>query len=258
METPVTFTSRGRRLVGMLHMPGGEGPFPAVVMLHGFTGNHIEPHRLFVKAARRFASGGIAALRFDFHGCGDSEGEFEEITITGMVEDALAGLAFTRGREGIDPGRVGLLGLSLGGAIAARAAVTAKAPPACLVLWAAVADMKRAFSTLAPPAVADNFGRRRVHDFHGSAVSQRFLDELVAFRPAEGLDRYAGPVLVVHGEGDEEISPEDAETFMRSAGGGGAEMRLIPGADHCFCSLAWQRELYDVTARFLEGRLRGR
>ena len=78
METPVVFDSKGQQIVGMLHVPNGRGRFPGALLLHGFTGTKTESHRMFVKLSRRLAEHGIASLRFDFRGSGDSAGEFEE------------------------------------------------------------------------------------------------------------------------------------------------------------------------------------
>ena len=68
-------------LRGLLHRPDGAEPAPVVLLLHGFTGQHIEQDRLFVQAARALAAAGFAALRFDFYGSGDSDGDFEEFTV---------------------------------------------------------------------------------------------------------------------------------------------------------------------------------
>jgi len=70
MERLIAFRNQGQRLYGMLHRPEGVAIAPAVVLCHGFTGQRIESHRLFVKMARDLAAHGIAALRFDFRGSG--------------------------------------------------------------------------------------------------------------------------------------------------------------------------------------------
>ncbi|MCH9006849.1 alpha/beta hydrolase [candidate division KSB1 bacterium] len=68
-ETPVTFVRDSLQLVGMLHLPAERTePVPAVLMLHGFTGNKTETHSLYTRLARQLATQGIAALRFDFAG----------------------------------------------------------------------------------------------------------------------------------------------------------------------------------------------
>ena len=81
-ELPVSFKSEGKQLVGMLHLPDKKKA-PCVIMCHGYQGNKFGNHkRVFVKTARYFAKNGIASLRFDFLGCGDSEGRPEEVTTT--------------------------------------------------------------------------------------------------------------------------------------------------------------------------------
>src|ERR1035441_774266 len=115
MEKQISFSVRGQKLYGMLHLPKGKGPAPALSMFHGFTGNRFEPHQLFVKTARRLAKDGIAVLRFDFRGSGESEGDFKDITVPGEIEDGRESLNFLSAQPEVDPNRLGILGLSMGG-----------------------------------------------------------------------------------------------------------------------------------------------
>src|SRR5437867_8314985 len=116
METFVQFPNRSKKwLRGVIHRPerararrGG----PGVVFFHGFTGDRMESHWMFVKCSRALARAGIASLRFDFYGSGESDGEFPEITLRGEISDALAAVEFFRRQEGIDSRRIGLVGLS--------------------------------------------------------------------------------------------------------------------------------------------------
>ena len=94
METPVTFDCKGQQIVGMLHLPEGRGRVPAALLMHGFTGTKVESHRLFVKISRALAEHGIASLRFDYRGSGDSAGDFEEMTIRSEIADALEAVRF--------------------------------------------------------------------------------------------------------------------------------------------------------------------
>lgn len=257
-QEPVVFENGGQKIHGMLHVPEAphRPPFPALVMLHGFTGHRIESHRLFVKAARRFASGGILALRFDFRGCGESEGDFEELSIGGEIGDAAKALEFVRGRGDVRRDRAGLLGMSLGGSIAACVAGMPSSALRCLVLWAAVADPRRAFAAKATGDIAAHFGKRPVHDYFGNALSQRFLDELYALRPLDRLGGFRGPALVIHGDSDASVSPDDALLYEEVLSGrGDVELRMVRGSGHTFAGLAWEREVIDLTARFLGIRL---
>lgn len=255
MQEPIVFKNHGQKIFGMLHIP--ETPhaplFPALVMLHGFTGHKIEPHQLFVKAARRFASEGILTLRFDFRGCGESEGNFEDLTIEGEISDALKAIKFIRGRGDVRKDRIALLGMSLGGAVAASVAGMNGADMRCLVLWAAIADPLRAFSAKATPEIVQHFGRRPIHDYHGNALSQSFLDELFAFKPLERVRGYAGPALIAHGDADKSVSPDDALLYEEVLSGRGpVELHMIRGSGHTFAGLEWERDLIDTTASFVK------
>src|SRR5208337_4739124 len=119
MEQPVIFTNKGQQLVGMVHVPAQARPLPAVVMYHGFTGHHMESHLLYVKIARALAKAGIGSLRFDFRGSGNSEGNFSKMTVSSEIDDAMVALDFLSGQSWVDDERIGILGLSLGGGIAA-------------------------------------------------------------------------------------------------------------------------------------------
>ncbi|MFH0962971.1 MAG: alpha/beta hydrolase [Planctomycetota bacterium] len=254
IQEPVIFENQGQKLFGMLHIPEPPHvpPFPALVMLHGFTGHKIEPHRLFVKAARRFASEGILTLRFDFRGCGESEGDFEDLSVEGEVGDALKALELVRGRGDVRQDRIGLLGMSLGGSIAACVAGTERDALCCLVLWAAVADPRRAFGAKAAGDIMANFGKRPVHDYFGNALSQGLLDELYVFRPLERLRGYASPAIILHGDADTSVSPDDALLYEEELSGrGDVELHMIRGSGHTFAGLAWEKELIDTAARFL-------
>jgi len=116
----------GVRLAGTLTLPPGDGPFPAVVLVPG-VGSHerdytVLGHRRFLVLADHLARRGIAALRFDERGAGASSGDPSAATSADYAGDAMAGVRLLRARDEIDPARVGILGHSEGGTVAALAA----------------------------------------------------------------------------------------------------------------------------------------
>lgn len=133
----ITLEHEGDRIFAILHRPLDKKPVPAVVVCPGFAGTKCGKYRLFVSLGVALAKQGIALLRFDYRGSGDSEGEFSEATLEGEVSDTLTCINFLAQDAQIDPSRLGLLGRSFGGIIAALAARRHSAIKS-LALWAPV------------------------------------------------------------------------------------------------------------------------
>jgi dipeptidyl aminopeptidase/acylaminoacyl peptidase len=112
-DSTVSFYSDTHRLSGVLTLPVGPGPHPAVVLCHGFTG--IKELILPFYAAR-FAEAGFAALAFDYRGFGESEGPRGRLIPLEQVNDIRNAITFMEAQPGVDSGRIGLWGTSFGGA----------------------------------------------------------------------------------------------------------------------------------------------
>jgi pimeloyl-ACP methyl ester carboxylesterase len=114
------------RLAGTLTIPDSEGPFPAAVLITGSGPNErderIWNHRVFLVLADYLTRQGIAVLRSDDRGVGSSTGDFASASNADFAADARAGLHYLQERSAIDPKRIGFIGHSLGGDIAALAA----------------------------------------------------------------------------------------------------------------------------------------
>lgn len=132
--------AEGVRLAGTLTLPEGVGPFPAVLLISGSgpqdRDETLMGHRPFAVLADHLTRQGIAVLRVDDRGVGESTGDFAAATSEDFADDAEAGFHWLRGRAETDPAAVGLLGHSEGGIVAPM--VAAREPAvAFLVLVAA-------------------------------------------------------------------------------------------------------------------------
>ena len=119
MIESVTFASEGLRLSGALHLPNGFSASDrraAFLVLHGFGSNKQSPG--CIASAEYLASRGYVALRFDFRGCGESDGERGLLLCMDQVADCQAALDFLQARAGVDSARLGILGQSFGAAVA--------------------------------------------------------------------------------------------------------------------------------------------
>jgi dienelactone hydrolase len=117
-EQWVRFERDGTELVGRLHTPTGEGPHPAMVLVHG-SGDTPGSHWLY--NGDFMVANGIAVLAYDKRGTGQSGGEFT-FDFHELARDAAAAVAFLRGMPGIRGDAVGLAGYSQGGWVAPLAA----------------------------------------------------------------------------------------------------------------------------------------
>jgi dipeptidyl aminopeptidase/acylaminoacyl peptidase len=253
MEKLVVFQNQGQNLYGMLHLPEGPTPCPAVALLHGFTGHRSESHFIFTKQARHLAQHGIAALRFDFRGSGESEGDFADMTIEGEISDAAAALDWLSAQPEIDKARLGVLGLSLGGLVAA--CLAGRDPRVrALVLWAAPANLAEVLTKGAANASRPPAPHPSGYDIGGLVIGHEFIRQMMAVRPLDELRRFAGPTLVVQGTGDASVPPDDAHKYMQALTGPKA-LKVIEGADHTFSSVAWEKEVITASTQWFAQHL---
>lgn len=108
--------NEGRDIPATFVLPSGEGKFPLVVMHHGFAGSRQESGG-FERIAEALAKEGIASIRFDFAGCGDSKTPYTEYNFTNNKSDSKACLNYALENEKIDKDQIGILGYSMGGRI---------------------------------------------------------------------------------------------------------------------------------------------
>lgn len=243
MEKPVVFYNHGQQLIGMVHTPDRvTGLCPAVVFFHGFTGTKVEPHRIFVKTARKLASVGFYAFRFDFRGCGDSEGDFSAMTISGEISDAIRSLDVLEKMKGVDAERLGALGLSMGGCVAACVSGQ-DARVKSTVLWAPFSDDP---PDLVQTMLAAYASRPNPHedffDYNGDTVGNGFVEDLPQVKPSVRMQAFSGPLLVIHGDSDETVPVIFGQRYYALMKDRDAltEIEIIPGADHTFNTRAWE------------------
>jgi uncharacterized protein len=247
--------ARGKLLRGMIHRPDAAKPrtgWPVVIFFHGFTGDRMESHWIFIKCARALSGAGIASLRFDFYGSGESEGSFYEATLQSEIADARATVRFMQQQKSFDMGRLGLCGLSLGGCVAACTAHTARAK--ALVLWSAVAH----------PAILQDLSMELgkpspdhpcAFEYDARVVSARFMEDAVKVDPLSAIRRFSKPTLILHPGNDSSVPQSHARDFFQASQAKIKEKVIVPGADHTFTSVAWESEVIERTLKWFRDYL---
>ncbi|MEB3328413.1 MAG: alpha/beta hydrolase family protein [Candidatus Sericytochromatia bacterium] len=253
-ETPLALPIGHTTLRGVLHLPAGPGPHPVVLWLHGFAGHRVEARRLFVEGARRLEAAGFASLRIDFRGCGESDGDFLDTTITSMVADAREALASLRAHPAVDPQAVTVLGFSLGATIACHLADDPGL--AGLVLWSPVVFPVPIFARMGLYAAHPELHRQGWVDGGGMRVGRAFLQELAALDPLSTLAGWQRPLLVLWGTEDTVATPENAAALVEEVEG--AEGLACPHGDHTFGTLKARTWLLEATTHWLQGQQQAR
>ncbi len=126
-EEAVSFKSGDLSLSGTLILPAGEGPFPAVVFVHG-SGAETRDNSSY--SARWLASIGYAALIYDKRGTGKSEGsddDWRRFSFENLANDVVAAVDYLKSHKKIDSDKIGLHAASQGGWVAALATSKTKA-----------------------------------------------------------------------------------------------------------------------------------
>ena len=245
-EEPVTIASNGRQLVGMVHHPE-ETPRAGVVLCHGFTGNKLENKRLFVEAAREFARSGLWALRFDFFGSGDSEGEFHESRVSINIQNLRDVLAWT---DKLGLAKLFVLGISMGAATAILTLSEGGVPEiAGLVLWSTVPDMRELFEAKAGMPI-EKFPQVEQYEYDGWLIDREFYLDAIRYDVQGSFSKLALPKLVVQGDQDDPVFVRGFEAFQRIAQPP-AKFEMIPGAGHTYQTVKHRRQVIEISKNWL-------
>ena len=142
MQKYVEIKRDGLTLRGMLHVPDNvSSKVPMVILLHGFCDDRNEINFVHNELSQRLCDAGIASVRFDMNGSGESDGRFEDMTISSEILDAKAMLNYVESLDFVDSKKIALHGCSLGGCVASMVAGQCKERVQALSLWCPAPDL---------------------------------------------------------------------------------------------------------------------
>lgn len=252
IQEPIEVIRAGAVIRGMTYRPGPADRTrrcPAVLMLHGFTGQRMEAGFMFVSLGRALVQRGVAAVTFDFLHSGESDGGFEQMLVSGELADALHMARWTQSRPFVDRSRLAILGFSLGGLLASCVQARTGAFQAMALLAPTTAENLNRFARKKASEGRVLLGPHELHP--------RFFEDLGKHDPIGDAVRHPRPTLVVQGTADTSVPPEVSGAYVEALKRAGVPVtrQLIDGADHAFTKAAARQELIEMVSAWLAGEV---
>jgi dipeptidyl aminopeptidase/acylaminoacyl peptidase len=247
-EERITFSNpHGQNLVGILHHTAARTD-AAVVLCHGMESS--KESEKIVALSRQLSERGILALRFDFAGSGESEGNFAEMTYSGEVEDLRAAHDFALQYA---PKKVGIFGSSMGGTVALLFAGQEKTV-AALATLAAPLHPEKFRDKLLTPEEARQWRTKGYIIYHDRRLNISLLDDVEKLDVPQAARKISCPALVIHGDRDDTVPVEEGRELF-AALAGPKRLCIIEGSNHRLTDPAHLQKTLAESIDWLTGHL---
>ena len=220
----------GIKLHAKLDKPEGTEKCPLVIVVHGYTGDMEELH--IVEVAKAVTSVGFAALRVEMYGHGKSGGRFHDHTLYKWITNFLTVIEYARSLDFVTD--LYLCGHSQGGLLVMMAAGMCpdkfKAIIPLSPAWM-IPEYARKGEILGTPVDPVNIPDEFTQD-EENVLSGNYIRVAQTIHVEDEIERYMGPVLIIHGDNDESVPYEygvkAAELYKN------AKLVTIKNEDHCY------------------------
>jgi len=242
METLVEFYCEGQRIFGNLHLPHTGAP--CIIALHGLESS--KDSGKWPTVASRLSEEGYACLRFSFRGCGEgeekSEGEFEDLSLTGRIRDYESALEYLENKGEVDTNRLGVISSSFGG----------------MVAIAAQNKRIKAMVALATPYKIPRFETPQIPKLEGDyyvlpsgrRFKKSFYEDLRSYDLLKAV-KHSPPLLIVQGSLDGIVPIEHARKLYENAPHP-KRLEIVQGADHLFSKSEHLNTAIDLSLKWFK------
>jgi len=253
-ETIVTFENEGMTLVCSLTIPVTYNLCPIVITLNGFAGDRNDAEipgtgePLFKRFARILAEQGIASLRIDFRGSGETGGGYQMTSFSSQISDALAAVDYIEKNlaNQVNTQSIGMMGFSQGGLVGSTVASKDDRVDS-LVLWSPVTSPAHCYQGLLlpegiqqglalPDGGWDMFGLYLDGQYLGVdlPLGKEFFEDLFNIDPVAEIRKFKNPLMVIVGKQDPIVWPQPTKGQLYMKYHQGQEELVALDYDHAF------------------------
>lgn len=235
-ETVVFLDAGDHEIPATVCLPAGDGPYPAVVMLHGTGANRNEGSNSYVIAARTLAETyGVATIRIDFMGSGDSTADTTGYTFESAVGDAVKAAEYMAELDTVKADAIGVMGWSQGGTDALLSAGWHPEIFKAVVTWAGAPDLTDMLTAAdLAEAEANGFFMQNLGWGEPFPVSLQWCIDVLYTDVLKEFGAFPGPVLAIAGSADTAVNPVWSNRIVAASANALSRVYLIKGADHTF------------------------
>ncbi len=227
-------SSGNYQIPAILTLPKAAASCPAVLLCHGTGSNKDEAGNGYVLFAQALAEAGIASLRFDFIGTGESTVNYIEYHFKSAQRDIDDCLAFLAQAETVDMNRIGIVGWSQGGTMAMLAAARCRQLRS-VVLWAGAPSLRSLIDDeMLLSAKQVGYYDRDLGFGDPIRIGMQWIDDVLNTDILACFHECQAPVLAIAGSADTVVAPSCAQEIVRAASNSSSSSVIIEGADHCF------------------------
>ena len=249
MEEKVYFkNSKGLKLCSILSNPTSSKEKPIIILCHGFSTS--KNSHTYVRLQEILNKYQISTFRFDFFGHGESEGKFEDITISEAVDDILNAIKFLK-NQGYT--KIGLVSSSFGG-IASLMAASKTDDLFILALKSPVSNYEeKEYATKSKEELEEwrNRGFRYYVSGDGRKLklNYTFFEDFKNNNGYEAAKKIKIPTLIVHGDNDESVPIEQSKKTASLIEN--CKSEIIEGADHRYSKPEDFEKMLDLISKFI-------